>query len=838
MKKLIEKLSIVFLIIFLSAFNKTQAQSNQYLDFDGVNDYVNVPNASTLVAGATGLTITGWFYNTTMGYGQGMMGIRGTGGAFYLIELGSGTIECRFVNSANTLYQVTAPASTIIPNTWQHYAWVYDGSNVKLYLNGTLVGSAAASGSFSSTAVLPFVIGLSPVTGYNFYYKGGIDEITLWNKALTMTEIQHMDTVEPTGNEANLQLYYKFNQGVPGSDNTSITKLINQVSVNSPLYDGDITNFAMMGLTSNFEGTLNNSFQAISFPQVGPKLTTTPPFNLHATATSGLPVSFTIISGPATISNDSVVTVSGAGTVIVKAYQNGNTQYDTAVPVINTFDVVDPMANVPLVEPRHPLSGNVYVGDTLSKIQLAALATINYPSLFTITDLHFKVNGTNIPTHDYGNGHFTAWWLPPSYGTFNIEIDATNNYGATSITNVNVNIMANSLDTTVQAFSGIINNSSVVNEVVVDGQLPSFLGAYDTIIATLTVTCPPGGCGAWDYIRSIKAKSHEGNWFEIIRYITPYGVTCSHSVNLGDYMSILNGKVTFKIVGLDNGYYYALKLTYKSGAPPHKYSQVSEVWNGNYDFGNYSNQQPVGVFNYTFPANVIASKIKLVSTGHGGPSNTSNAAEFYDATHHVYVNGANTFTQHNWTTCNPNPDNCMPQSGTWTYSRAGWCPGSIARPFDFNISPFIGSNNIALKYVFYEQYIDQCNPNYPGCQSGTTCTDCNADVQPYLDVNCNLVNFFDSIPPNPGIQNVTEIKKEFSISVFPNPSNGKFKLESETTPDKPFNVEVYNMAGNIIRQFTWNGQGMYLDLSGYTNGLYLLKVSNSSGVETKKLIVQ
>ena len=78
-----------------------------------------------------------------------------------------------------------------------------------------------------------------------------------------------------------------------------------------------------------------------------------------------------------------------------------------------------------------------------------------------------------------------------------------------------------------------------------------------------------------------------------------------------------------------------------------------------YDFGNYANQQPVNVYNFIYPAGVAASKIKLVSTGHGGPSNTSNAAEFYDATHHIYVNNVNTFTQHNWTTCNPNPDNCQ-----------------------------------------------------------------------------------------------------------------------------------------------------------------------------------
>ncbi|MCX6232593.1 MAG: peptide-N-glycosidase F-related protein [Bacteroidetes bacterium] len=839
MKNIYLKFSLLFLIFSFISINNANSQSNQYLNFDGLDDYVNVPNASTLVSGTSSMSITGWFFLSQLGYGHGMMGFRGSGATFYLIELGTGQIECRYVNASNTLFQVTAPANTLIPNLWQHYAWVYDGSAVKLYLNGNLVGSTAASGSFPAINTAAFVIGLSPATGYNFYYKGGIDEVTLWKKALTQAEIQYMQTHEPVGNEQDLQLYYKFNQGVPGANNGNITKLTNEVAANTPTYDGDITNFAMNGNTSNFIGTLNSSFQAISFPPIGPKLTTSPPFKLTATATSGLAVGYTLISGPATIHNDTV-TLTGAGTVKIQAYQNGNAQYDTAVPILNTFDVVNPTTNVPIIDPRHPLAGNVYM-PALAKIQLAAIATINYTPVFSVQELHFKINGTTIAAHDFGNGHYTAWWQPPAYGSYTVEIYSTNNFGAVASKTVNINVTSTVADTTVQAFSGIINNSSVINEVTVDGELPSFLGAYDTIYATLTVSCPPGGCGAWDYVRSIRARSHEGNWFEIIRYITPYGTACSHKLNLADYASILNGKVTFKIMGLDNGYYYALSFTYKKGLGPHPpiYSQVTEMWDAHYDFGNYANQQPVGVYNYTFPANVQASKIKLVSTGHGGPSNTSNAAEFYDATHHVYINNVNTYTQHNWTTCNPNPDNCMPQSGTWQYNRAGWCPGTIARPFDFTIAQnIITGGNMAVKYVFYEGYIDQCNPNYPGCVSGTTCTDCNADVQPFLVVNSNLINFFNVPPPDPQIVTIEEPKADLGIFIYPNPSNGKFNLMTKDKKQKNNQVAIYNLMGKQIKQFEWNGDDTTIDISNNPSGIYLMKISNSKGADIKKLIVR
>ena len=714
---------------------------------------------------------------------------------------------------------------------------MYDGTAAKLYLNATLVGSVACSGTFSTSATVPFIIGLSPVTGYNFYYSGHIDEVSLWNKALTQAEVLNIKQNELTGTETGLKLYYKFNQGVPGGNNVSITKLVSEV--NSPTYDGDLMNFAMTGATSNFNGTLNTSFQAIAFAPIGPKLTTTPPFKLTGTATSGLPVGYTLVSGPATISNDSVHLTGIPGTVVIKAYQYGNATYDTAVPVLNTFAVVDPNLNVTNIEARHPLAGNVYM-PTLAKIQLAAYATINYTPLFSIQDLKFKIDGgTPIAAHDFGNGHFTAWWQPTTYGSHVIEILSTNNYGAVGSKIVNINVVQNANDTTIEAFSGVINTSSVVSEVIVEGQLPSYIGAYDTIIATLTVSCPTAGCGAWDYVRSIRARSHEGDWFEIIRYITPYGTACSHKINLADYMSILNGKVTFKVQGLDDGYYYKLSFTFKSGAPPHKYSQVTQVWDGHYDFGNYANQQPVSIYNYTYPANVQASRIKLISTGHAGPSNTNNAAEFYDATHHIYVNNVNTYTQHNWTTCNPNPDNCMPQSGTWQYNRAGWCPGTIAQPFNFDIaSNVIATNNIALKYVFFEQYIDLCNPNHPSCVSGTTCTNCAADAQPFLVVNCNLINYFDVPPPNPTLQNVKELRKDFGLAVFPNPSNGLFNLISNNKPDNVCNVVIYNLMGNVVNQFEWRGESTTINLTNFATGMYIMKVSNKDRVEVKKLMVR
>lgn len=835
MKQIYFKTKLIMVLLMLAASFGLKAQTNQYLHFDMVDDYVALENGSQYLANSPGMTITGWFYEDQLSYGQGLMGFRGTQG-FYLIELADGKVECRFINSANTLFEFVAPANTIIPQVWQHFAWVYDGTAVKLYVNGNLKGSKAASGSFNSTTI-PFAIGRSIAGGgLNFYWGGRIDEVTAWSKALSQAEIQDMMLNELTGNEAGLQLYYKFNQGVPGGDNTSITKLTSKVY--TPERDADILNFAMVGETSNFNGTLDVSYQAISFAQIPNKLTTDPPFQIQATSTSGLEVILNILSGPASIAGNTITLTGDSGTVVVEATQPGNDIYDPADPVIQTFKVLDPNLHLPDIDVRNPLAGEVFV-PTLSQIQLAAISTIEYPELFAVAWVKFRIDGQTILAQNFWNGHYTAWWTPPSYGNYSIEILSANNFGAVETKTISISIEPEAEDVSALAFSNIWL-SPATSSVVVDGELPSFLGAYDQISATLTVHCPSGGCGEWDRVASIDAKSKDGKWFEIIRYITPYGVACSHTIDLTDYMSILQGKVSFRVncSTLDNGYLYDLAFDYQKGTPAHLYSNVTEVWKKVYPFGDYADLQPVENFEYTYPENTVASKLKLVSTGHGwGDLNSNNAAEFYDATHDVWVNGTKRFVQHNWADCNPNPDACQPQNGTWYYDRAGWCPGSIAPWFDFNLDPYVSAGDIELGYTFFEQYVDQCHPNHPDCVTGQTCDDCNDGFNPMLDVACNLISFSDS--PFIIVGNEEVLPVSALLNVYPNPSSGNFEVSlSSTTLLKNASILILDNMGRPVKQVVWDGSNKNIDLSSHAKGLYLMKVVTPDWTETRKIIIK
>lgn len=119
------------------------------------------------------------------------------------------------------------------------------------------------------------------------------------------------------------------------------------------IFDSDSTNLSS-GYTTTFDGFTFDDFtiisttpiplvnQTITFPAIADQSTTAAPIILNASASSGLLVSYTIISGPATIAGD-VLTVDGTpGIVTVEATQDGNSAFEAAPPVLVSFTVLLP----------------------------------------------------------------------------------------------------------------------------------------------------------------------------------------------------------------------------------------------------------------------------------------------------------------------------------------------------------------------------------------------------------------------------------------------------------------------------------------------------------------
>ncbi|RDC63908.1 T9SS type A sorting domain-containing protein [Adhaeribacter pallidiroseus] len=94
--------------------------------------------------------------------------------------------------------------------------------------------------------------------------------------------------------------------------------------------------------------------QAITFKNIPNQDIATASITLQATSTSGLPVSFTVVSGPAKIKNNQL-TFTGLGLVTVKASQAGNATYDAAREIIEKFEVY----NLPITQVWNKTYGGV-----------------------------------------------------------------------------------------------------------------------------------------------------------------------------------------------------------------------------------------------------------------------------------------------------------------------------------------------------------------------------------------------------------------------------------------------------------------------------------------------
>jgi hypothetical protein len=97
---------------------------------------------------------------------------------------------------------------------------------------------------------------------------------------------------------------------------------------------------AAAGLTSAVTAafTVSKRSQSIAFAAIGDKTYGAASFMVNATASSGLPVIFSVVNGPVTITN-STVFIAGAGAVVIRASQAGDGTFDGATDVDTSFTV-------------------------------------------------------------------------------------------------------------------------------------------------------------------------------------------------------------------------------------------------------------------------------------------------------------------------------------------------------------------------------------------------------------------------------------------------------------------------------------------------------------------
>ncbi|SVC98725.1 uncharacterized protein METZ01_LOCUS351579, partial [marine metagenome] len=191
-------------------------QNSYSLNFDGESDYVEIIDESAMIANADQMTLSGWIYPrgpNTDSWTQfdGFFGFRNESDAdFYLLQLGNYKVEGR-LRSGDGVFTIVTVENSIISETWHHLALTYDGSNMILYIDGIEAGSTEAYGQITNEFV-PLTIGRLVFENTNFDLDGQVDEVSLWNLALTAQDIQDHMYADLTGEEG-LVGYWNFNEG-------------------------------------------------------------------------------------------------------------------------------------------------------------------------------------------------------------------------------------------------------------------------------------------------------------------------------------------------------------------------------------------------------------------------------------------------------------------------------------------------------------------------------------------------------------------------------------------------------------------------------------------------
>ena len=584
--------------------------------------------------------------------------------------------------------------------------------------------------------------------------------------------------------------------------------------------------------------------QLMTFEAISKKYTTDAAFALNASINTSLPIVYSVVSGPATVSGSTLTLNGTAGTVIVKASQAGNATYYPK-EITRSFQVVDLTTIQPSVFTRLTAETNIHMPE-LKPYLLYANGEIEESQALTISNIQFLVNGVALDSH-FSQGSFKSWWTPAAYGSHTIEMIATASNGVVTSKTVTVTVDNVMATTNVQTFNNDVIDFGTIGSQWFYGTyiLPQSVSTYNQIIANFSVTCPsvPGGCDDWDRLAWVQIKNPEGQWVELFRYITPYGVPCNHTIDITDYESLLQGEVEIRMfieTWGSGGWKLNLNLDYVQGTPTYAYTSVEEVWQGNFNFGDMSNLQPVPQKSISIPSNTESASFRLVTTGHGwGANNTGNAAEFYNATHKLKINGNDTFTQVLWTTCNPNPDSCTGQQGTWQYNRAGWCPGSIPAPYFYDITPFINNHTFTFDYQFKTTYKDLCNASNPACITGTTCADCNDGYNPFYRVGGYMI-YRGNAPVETLGQN-SPVAEAAGIAVYPNTNNGIFNIKLNSSMEK-FVVNIFNVSGQSIKTYHFRDADQLnaykFDLSTVAKGTYFIKVYNQTTSTTSKVLIR
>ena len=169
------------------------------LQFDGTDDLLNCGNGSSLQITGNKITLEAWInvneFKSQPFAGSVIVKDQGSNSSGYMIRCGgNGIINFNLGNGS--WHEINSPANSIQLNSWHHVATTYDGSAMKIFIDGELSAQTNIAGLTIGNAVNSnLFVGESPAFPGRVF-NGKIDEVRIWNAARTQSQIQStMNTI-------------------------------------------------------------------------------------------------------------------------------------------------------------------------------------------------------------------------------------------------------------------------------------------------------------------------------------------------------------------------------------------------------------------------------------------------------------------------------------------------------------------------------------------------------------------------------------------------------------------------------------------------------------------
>ena len=189
--------------IFEAVTDRPFTNTGQAIKFDGDRDSVLVPNAVQLISDYT--TVSFWIRVDSINTAEAEAYIMSFGhwSERWKISLPQHTKIVWTTNSMNSQFDNaisdmdSGDGNELVPGFWWYVTMVHDGADDIIYVDGEEVNRKPATGTLNSTS-RPFGIGNNPIEGMQ-YFNGALDEIKVYNKALTGEEVARLYSSGTTG---------------------------------------------------------------------------------------------------------------------------------------------------------------------------------------------------------------------------------------------------------------------------------------------------------------------------------------------------------------------------------------------------------------------------------------------------------------------------------------------------------------------------------------------------------------------------------------------------------------------------------------------------------------